>query len=84
MGRHSQQASLSRSILPLGKWYIIFLSYDLLPGPGFNGIVIDYDLVLRHGLTTKIFVNQAVIYDQIVDFTIVNAIAIPLNPGPGN
>ena len=52
------------------------------PGPGFNGIVIDYDLVLRHVLTAKIFVNQAVIYDQIVDFTIANPITIPLNPGP--
>ena len=46
-------------------------------------MVIDYDLVLRHVQTAKIFVNQAVIYNRIVDFTIVNAITIPLNPGPG-
>ena len=45
-------------------------------GPGLNGIVIDYDLVLRHVQTAKIFVNQAVIYNQIIDFTIVNPITI--------
>ena len=44
--------------------------------------MVDYNMVLRPVLTAKIFVNQAVIYKQIIDFTIVNPITIPLNPGP--
>ena len=66
------------------RWLTWLWSIDSLKaGPGFIEIAIDYDLVLRHILTTKIFVNQAEICNHIVHFTIVNAVTIPLNLCPG-
>ena len=57
---------------------------DAMPGQGFNGIVNDNNFIFRHIPTTKFCTNYTVIYGRIVDFPIVDAITIPLNPGtPG-